>query len=416
MRVYFKTFGCRVNQYETEGLREKLLGDGVTTAVKDYKSADLCLVNTCTVTREADKDALQLVRRIAKRNPAARLVVTGCLSTRSPEEIRAAAPHALVVSNDEKKNIPSLLGCSAAPEDVGIRGFAGHSRAFVKVQDGCDMRCTYCIIPSVRPQLSSRPAASVVAEVNGLVERGYAEVVLCGVRLGRYLVKDDKGRRVDFIGLLERLLALDGDFRIRLSSLEITDITERFLDLFEKNVGKLCPSLHLPLQSGSEAVLKRMERWYSAGFYKKRIQALRRRGLDIGLFADILVGFPGETELEFETGLEFVREMDYSGLHVFRYSARSGTPAAERQDFVADAEIIRRAERMRAFDRGVRCDFSRKSINSRRRILVEKKGRRLEGLTDHFLRVSLDRDPGPGLHWTRIVSSDGPAAEAKIEL
>lgn len=395
MRVFFKTFGCRVNQYETEGVREKLLKDGVNTAVKDYESADLCVVNTCTVTHEADKDALQLLRRIDKRNPAARIVVTGCLATRDPQVIRDTVPQALIVGNDEKAGIPALLGCRTAPDDAGLTSFSEHSRAFLKVQDGCNMHCTYCIIPSVRPTLDSRPLETVLKEARTLVDGGYAELVLAGVRLGRYIVHDD-GRRVDFVGLLEKLLELPGDFRIRLSSFEITDVTERFLALYDRYPEKLCPSLHLPLQSGSDKILRGMERWYSTGFYRRRIAALRARLPEAGLFTDLIVGFPGEGEAEFDETRRFVSEMNFSGLHVFRFSKRSGTPAEHFESQVSERELARRSEVMRGMDKDLRTAFSRAAVGSKRRVLVEEKGgARREAVTDHFLRVGLDRDPRP---------------------
>jgi threonylcarbamoyladenosine tRNA methylthiotransferase MtaB len=415
MRLYTKTFGCRVNQYETEGVKEKLLADGVSVATSDYESADLCVVNTCTVTGEADKDAFQLMRRISRRNPAARLVVTGCLATRDPEAVRTAAPGATIVSNEDKQDIPAMLGCQSAPEYAGIRGYADRSRAFVKVQDGCNMHCTYCIIPSVRPNMTTKPIAELEREIQTLTEGGYGEIVLCGVRLGRYLTVDESGRRVDFCAMLERLLRVQGDFRIRLSSFEITDITERFLDLFEKADGKIAPSFHLPLQSGSQTVLERMKRWYSTRFYARRIAALRARGVDVGLFTDLMVGFPGESDAEFEESEAFVREMGFDGLHVFRYSDRSGTPAAEGTGHLEAGVLKARAERMRALDRGLREAFARRHSGQRRRILVEARGSRVEGTTEHFLRVSLDRKPDAALAWARLGAAEGAAVSAVVE-
>lgn len=396
MKAYFKTFGCRVNQAEGEDIKERVMADGLTTLTSDFETADLCVVNTCTVTVEGDSDALRLVRRIARRNPAARLVVTGCLATRSPEEIQKAAPAALVVGNAEKSTIPALLGCRPVPDEAAFRAFGGKSRAFLKVQDGCDMSCAYCIIPSVRPELSSKPADAAVAEARALVERGYQELVLCGIRLGRYL--DDSGpSRVDFVALLERLIAIPGDFRIRLSSFEITDVTERFLDVSEAAGPKLCASYHLPLQSGSETVLRRMNRWYTAGFYRRRVEALRARFPDVGLFADVMAGFPGETEEEHRESLRFVTDLGFSGLHVFRFSARAGTPAARRADRLPEAIVMARAEEFRALDARLRASFALSHEGARRTVLVEPKGSGAEGLTEHFLRVRFPSNPGPGL-------------------
>ncbi|HVE13602.1 MAG TPA: tRNA (N(6)-L-threonylcarbamoyladenosine(37)-C(2))-methylthiotransferase MtaB [Elusimicrobiota bacterium] len=414
MRVYFKTFGCRVNQYETQSLRERVLADG-STATTDFESADLCLVNTCTVTREADKDALTLVRRIARRNPAARLVVTGCYATRAPEEVQAAAPAALVVSNDRREEIPALLGCVPVPAYAGISGFGGRARAFIKLQDGCNMSCTYCIIPSVRPDMSCRPLAGVLGEVSGLLERGFKEIVLCGIRLGRYLVEDEGGRRVDFVGLLERLSDLPGDFRVRLSSFEITDVTERLLDLFAARPERLCPSFHLPLQSGSDATLKRMRRWYSTAFYARRLEALRARLPDAAVFTDVMAGFPGETAADFDESEAFLRRMGFSGLHAFRYSKRSGTPAARWDGQVPDPEIKARAARLHALDGSLRAEFAASAVGRRVRVLVEKAAGGVEAMDERFLKVRLDRNPGPGLFWARVSAASGAEAVGTLD-
>lgn len=398
MKAYFKTFGCRVNQAEGEDLKERLLADGVTTLTTDFAAADLCVLNTCTVTVEGDEDALRLARRISRRNPAARLVVTGCLATRSPEEVLKAAPTALVVGNKDKESIPALLGCRPVPDEAAARAFAGRTRAFLKVQDGCDMACTYCIIPSVRPDMASKPAEAVLAEARALLARGYQELVLCGIRLGRYL--DETGpARVDFVGLLQRLCALPGDFRVRLSSFEVTDVTERFLDAAEAAGPRLCPSYHLPLQSGSEEVLRRMGRWYTARFFARRVESLRARFPEAGLFTDLMAGFPGETEEEHRESVRFVSELGFSGLHVFRFSARAGTPAARRTDRLPEAVVLRRAEEFRALDRELRARFAAAHAGRERRVLMETP---TEGLTEHFLRVAFPESPGRGLVTVRI--------------
>jgi len=413
MKIYFKTFGCRVNQYETQLLRERLMAVDGARSVGGYEEADLCVVNTCAVTREADKDSLQLIRRIAKRNPSAKLVVTGCYATHDDARVLQEAPAAVVCPNSRKDDIPALLGLAPGGAS-GVRGFSGHSRAFVKVQDGCDMRCTYCIVPSVRPGSSCKTFADLEAEVRGLVDAGFAEIVLCGVRMGRYLVEHG-GKRVDFVGMLERLLDLPGDFRLRLSSLEVTDVTPRFLDLFSGAGDKLCPSLHLPLQSGSASVLERMGRWYSPELFTERAAALKERRPGTGLFTDIMAGFPGETGAEADESFDFIRRNGFSGLHVFRYSPREGTPAAGRGDQVSVEVSTARARALRDLDRELRESFAAAAVGSRRRVLVERTGEKVEGLTDHFLRVSLDHDPGEGLRWARITGADGALGTAVVD-
>src|SRR5581483_299560 len=320
-------------------------------------------------------------------------------ASRSPEEILEAAPAAMVVGNDAKENIPALLGCAPAPAFAGVTGLAGRTRAFVKIQDGCNMHCAYCIIPAIRPTLSCKPIDELETEVRGLVERGVREIVLCGVRLGRYLVRDGEGRRVDFPGMLDRLLDLPGDFRLRLSSLEITDLTDRLIDVLVRREGKLCPSFHVPLQSGSDPVLRRMDRWYTAGFFARRVEALRARWPDAGVFTDVMVGFPGETETHHDESYRFISDLGLSGLHVFRYSKRPGTPAARWKDLVSEEELVERARAMRELDARLRGRFASDAVGSRRRVLMEEGGAQPEGLTEHFLRLRFDRPPGEGLIW-----------------
>ncbi len=414
MKAFFKTYGCRVNQYETQALRERLTQNRFAEVSDDFEDADLCVINTCTVTEEADQDALRLIRKINRRNPSAKLIVTGCLAERDPTAIQSAAPGALIVGNQDKKNIPSLIGCSSAPDFSSITDFWGHSRAFVKIQDGCDMGCSFCIIPSIRPNLSSRPFEEISSEIQGLLKNRCPEIVLCGIRLGRYLSKDSASRRVDFVGLLERLLELPGDFRIRLSSLEITDVTDRFIALLARSGGKIAPSLHLPLQSGSDKTLKEMRRWYTTGFYRRRLEALREKVPQCAVFSDLMAGFPGESEADFEESLRFIADMKFSGLHPFRYSSRPGTAAEKRADHLPEKTILSRAESLRALDRQLRTDFASHSVGNISRVVVEGRPGKPEGLCENFLSVSLDHYPGPGFAWVRIHSSKDLDAFAEV--
>ncbi|MFA6092080.1 MAG: MiaB/RimO family radical SAM methylthiotransferase [Elusimicrobiota bacterium] len=412
MRIFFKTFGCRVNQYETESLRARLLSGGVHSESPDYESAEVCILNTCTVTGEADKDALLLLRRISRRNPSARIVVTGCLATRAAEQVLQAAPAAQVVGNARKEELPALLGLSAQGCPAGSAGIErNRSRAVIKVQDGCDMKCSYCIVPSVRPVLSSRAFPEVAAEVRALLAQGIQEIVLCGVRLGRCEMEGGKG----LLGLLSGLCALEGDFRIRLSSLEISDIGDAFLDGYAALGERVCPSFHLPLQSGSDSVLSRMNRCYRTAHFRARMQALRERLPGVAVFTDILCGFPGETDEEAAQTQAFIRELRFAGLHVFRFSARPGTPAADLPGRLNPPLLRERAESLRALDGELRAAFAAEAVGSFRRVLVEERSPAATATTDHFLRVELDRDPGPGLHFVRIASSSGPLARAVVQ-
>ena len=417
MKIWFHTFGCRVNQYETQILREKMLAGAQSRATEDFLDADVCVINTCTVTEQADNEALKLARRIAIRNPAARLIVTGCLASRDPQAILKEAPAALVVGNEGKDNLPAMLGCSAGPMTPGaaqpsISWFHVHSRAFVKIQDGCNMECAYCVIPAVRPKLSCKPYDNLRHEVENLLAQGYVEIVLCGIRLGRYMSADGAGKRVDFVSMLERLTRIPGDFRIRLSSLEITDVGDRLIAVMANSTGRLCPSLHVPLQSGSAWVLKRMQRWYSAAFYKRRINALKNVLPHVGLFTDIMVGFPGENQARFKESLDLIKEIEFSGLHVFRYSQRAKTPAARYEGQIPEKEISARASEMRRLDHDLRAAFAARAVGSRRRVVAELSGR--EALTEDFLTVKLEKEINQGFHNVQVLKTDGPLLWAQV--
>jgi threonylcarbamoyladenosine tRNA methylthiotransferase MtaB len=410
MNIWVKSFGCRVNQAEGESLKAALLAGGSSPA-EGFEDADVCVVNTCTVTAEADREALALLRRVTRRNPAARLVVTGCLATRDPELVRGAAPAAVLIGNDAKASIPALFGCSPAPAEAALPALSGRSRAFLKVQDGCNMDCAYCTIPSIRPALSSVPLPELLARARALADAGVPEIVLCGIRLGRYLWRAPGEARVDLGGLVERLIGLPGDFRIRLSSLEVTDATDRLLSLMASSRGRLCPSLHLPLQSGCDAVLKRMKRWYSADFYRRRVDRYRALVPDGALFSDVIAGFPGETDAEHRESLRFVEELNFDGLHVFRYSPRPGTSAARLR--ALKPEIVRvRAEEWRALDAARRAAHAARAVGRARVVAPELSGR--DALTEDFLSVSLDRPAPPGLRRARVLRADGARAFAEL--
>jgi threonylcarbamoyladenosine tRNA methylthiotransferase MtaB len=387
------------------------LAEPGASAGEGFEDADLCVLNTCTVTAEADREALALARRVARRNPAARLVVTGCLATRDPEAVLRAAPGAVVVGNDGKAGLPALLGCSAAPPEAWSPSLSGRSRAFLKVQDGCNMDCSYCTIPSVRPVLSCVPVPELLARARALAADGVPELVLCGVRLGRYLWREPGAPRVDLAGLVERILDVPGDFRVRLSSLEVTDATDRLLALMRSSDGRLCPHLHLPLQSGCEATLKRMRRWYSAAFYGRRAEAYRLAVPEGALFADVMTGFPGETDAEHEESFRFAESLSFDGLHVFRYSPRPGTAAARWK--APDPRVVRgRADRWHALDAARRAAHAARSVGKDRTAALELSGR--EGLTEDFLSVSLDGPPARGLRRVRIAAADGSRARAEL--
>lgn len=384
--VFFHTFGCRVNQYETESMRQKLANIGYAVT-SDYRDSDLCVINSCSVTAEADRKCRQFVRRVLRENAKARVLVTGCYATRDPDEVRRISPRIEVFSNQEKDLIPEAVsGCSLSSSDSSLLTFfAGHTRAFVKVQDGCDAACTYCIIPKVRPEMKSRPIDEVLAESEGLLRQGYKEIVLTGIRLGSYGLASSGGRvgRVhgDLADLLSRLIALPHDFRIRLSSLEITEVTDELLEVAASSA-KICPNFHLPLQAGDDSVLKRMGRWYDTAFYSERIARVREVLPDAGITADVIVGFPGETDENFENTRRFI-EAHLDGLHVFPFSDRAGTSAVKLPGHVPQKTQDARMDVLLKLDETLRERFQRRFAGQARKVLIETG----DGFTDNGIRL-----------------------------
>ncbi|OGR82169.1 MAG: tRNA (N(6)-L-threonylcarbamoyladenosine(37)-C(2))-methylthiotransferase MtaB [Elusimicrobia bacterium RIFCSPLOWO2_01_FULL_54_10] len=400
--VFFHTFGCKVNQYETEAARARLEKLGCV-ASRDFSSSDVCVINSCSVTEEADKKCRKFVRRILRENPQGRVLVTGCYATRDPEALRALSPRVEVYSNQEKDIIPQIVsGCSlSADESPVLTLFGGRSRAFVKVQDGCDAKCTYCIIPSLRPEMTSRSIDDITRQASGLLEAGFKEIVLTGIRLGSYGLASSGGRvgkvRGNLADLLKHLVKIPGDFRIRLSSLEITEVTEEILEL-ARGTDKICRHFHLPIQSGNDSVLRRMGRWYDTAFFRGQIGMILKRLPDAGLTTDVIVGFPGETDENFEDTRQFL-EKYFNGLHVFPFSARKGTPAVKLSGHCPPAVIRERVNILLNLDSVLRERFRAKFAGTSRKVLSEVDG----GFTDNGIRIPLPlSSPSGSFGWVAI--------------
>ncbi|HHH42006.1 MAG TPA: tRNA (N(6)-L-threonylcarbamoyladenosine(37)-C(2))-methylthiotransferase MtaB, partial [Chloroflexi bacterium] len=348
MRVYLTFLGCRVNESEIESLGRDFLRAG-HRLVTDPAQADLVVVNTCTVTGEAGRKSRRLIRRLHRINPRADLAVTGCHVEAAWEEVAVLPGVRWLVGNADKERLVEIVAPPAAPMDREplLRdwrpGRWGHTRAFVKVQDGCDNRCTFCVTTLVRGTGRSRPLADVVREVQALVEAGYREVVLTGIHLGSY--GHDWGDRQGLRHLVEALLTDTDLLRLRLSSLEPWDLDEAFFRLWESP--RLCPHLHLPLQSGCDATLRRMARRTTTARYRRLVEAARSAIPDLALTTDVIVGFPGETEEAFRRSYDFVAEIGFAKLHVFPYSPRPGTAAARMADQVPQAVKVARGRAMR---------------------------------------------------------------------
>lgn len=362
------TLGCKVNQYETELVTEGLSRVGFREAAEG-EAADLCLVNTCTVTGEGALKSRKAIRQLARKNPDAQIVVMGCYATMA-EEVVADLPGVTEVLTD-KRQIPEFLarwGVLDVP--TGISRFGHRARAYVKVQDGCRMRCSYCIIPAARGDLTSRPVGELVDEVHDLVNTGHREIVLTGIHLGHWGV-EWTDRRLRLPDLIEELLAVDGHWRLRLSSLEAVEVDTRLLSLMAANPERICPHLHLSMQSGSDSVLERMQRrWASTRFVEKCLEV--KETLDTpALTTDVIVGFPGETDAEFEASCRAVEKVSFSKVHIFRFSPREGTPAATMPDQINGRIKQERAAQLDRVSRRLRQDFFGRLVGRRLHVLVE---------------------------------------------
>jgi len=381
----FVTFGCKVNQYESQALRERFSRKGLTEVEAD-RGADLFVINTCTVTETAQRT----VRRLARRFPFSEITVTGCAADSHKSEFLGLPGVRRVVTHDEKATLcddPRLSPDDTAPSifDLTISRFDRHTRAFLKVEDGCDLNCSFCIIPKVRGTAVSRPLESAVDEAKRLVDNGYKEIVLTGVHLGSY--GKDLVRRSLLPDLVERLLGVSGLARLRLSSIEANEISDPLIGLMAAEP-RFCPHLHLPLQSGDDEVLRAMRRRYNSAQYLAACDRVSERVADPSFTADVIVGFPGETDERFENTLEVCRRVGFSRIHIFPYSRRRGTDAAGMADLPSRVkkERLHRLERLAAelTDR-----YARRFLGREVEVLVEDDG----GYTERYLKARVDGAP-----------------------
>jgi threonylcarbamoyladenosine tRNA methylthiotransferase MtaB len=367
------TLGCKVNQYETQLVKETLLRNGYREA-EDHEPADLCVVNTCTVTATGDSKSRQVIRQLSRQNPETRTIVMGCYATNDPSAV-AALPNVVEVVTD-KRELPDVfdrLGMYDVPN--GISRFDGRQRAYVKVQDGCILRCTYCIIPQVRPGLQSRSPRDIEEEVRRLIDNGYKEIVLTGIHVGHFGVDTTRGRsgKAPFRlwHLFERLDRIPGDWRMRLSSIEAMEIHDDFISS-AANCEHLCPQFHPALQSGSEPVLRRMRRRYSIERFQEKIDQMRARLDNPSFTTDVIVGFPGETDEEFEQTLDACRRAGFMKIHIFPFSPRKGTPAFDYPDQVSPEVRKERCQRLSELERDLAEKFYRSLLGQNLEILVER--------------------------------------------
>lgn len=382
--------GCKVNAYELEAIQQMLEQQGYEI-VPFAPGADIYIINTCTVTNIADRKSRQMLHKAKKMNPDAVVVACGCYVQAAGEKLEQDSAIDLVVGNNKKKEIPAILkeyfrekeeGRSGSGtwvtdmthnreyETLSISRTAEHTRAFIKVQDGCNQFCTYCIIPYARGRVRSRRPEDVLEEVRRLAESGCQEVVLTGIHLSSYGVDLEEGQNL--LALIRTIHAVDGIRRIRLGSLEPGIITEEFAEAIAA-LPKVCPHFHLSLQSGCDTVLERMNRRYRSEEYMEKCRLLRRVYDRPALTTDVIVGFPGETEEEFEASRAFVEEVNFFETHIFKYSRREGTRAAAMPDQIPEQEKTRRSHILLELDERRRQEYMESFLGEEKEVLLEEK-------------------------------------------
>lgn len=400
-KVIFYTLGCKVNQYETEAMEELFEKDGYKV-VKEEEIPDIHVINTCTVTNLSDRKSRQIIRRAKKINSDSIVAVVGCYSQVSPEEVSKIEGVDVIIGTTNRNDIVHL--CERAYkektqinivkniktqkefETINIDTIKGRTRAYMKIQDGCNQFCTYCIIPYARGPIRSRDLEDILRETKKLSSEGFKEIVLTGIHIASY-GKDNK--KATLIKVLEEVAKVDGIERIRFSSIEPTLIDNEFMQDIIR-IGKVCDYFHLSLQSGSDTVLRRMNRKYTTEQYSDIVDIIRRYMPDAGITTDIIVGFPGETESEFKETCDFVRKVGFSKIHVFKYSPRKGTPAAEYSEQLDGNIKNHRSSELINIGNNLLKDFNRKFVGRELSVLFEEQnidGRSIEGYTTNYIRV-----------------------------
>ncbi len=406
--VAIATLGCKVNQFESEALMSALGQEGYRL-IPFGEGADITIINTCTVTHRADFQSRQMIRRAYRRNPKSLIIVTGCYSQIAPEVMAKVDGVQYLLGNKEKGRIPELLPLMQKGEfprmqvadiqketvfrDIPVHSFYRHTRAFLKIQDGCDARCSYCIVPYARGPSRSLPPEKLIEHLRVLKEKGLKEVVLTGIHIGSYGL--DLTPSLSLEKLLRRIEKEETPGRIRLSSIEPLDFSADLVSFLSQST-KVCPHLHIPIQSGDDEILQRMNRHYQSSHLLDLIQELHRRIPRLSMGADVIVGFPGEREENFNRTYELVESLPLSYLHTFPFSKRKGTPASRLQPEVDGAVIKRRAEQMRELGKRKRQAFHRQFLHQELSVLVEdrreKESGRWMGFSRNYIPVLLAKE------------------------
>ena len=405
-KIAFYTLGCKVNQSDTASMEGIFRRAGYE--VVDFGSpADVYLINTCVVTNTGQRKSRQIINRAVRHNPLSLIVVTGCYPQTAPEEVRAIAGVDVIIGNQERARIVELveqalenkqteildnvqkMTVDTKFEELGVGTETDKTRAFLKIQEGCNQYCTYCIIPYARGPLRSRSLESIRSEVAKLVEAGYKEVVLIGIHLGCYgkeLAKE--GKHITLYDAVQAVLSVEGMCRVRLGSLESVEVEPRLLELMA-NEPRLCKHLHLPLQSGCDKILQAMHRPYDTARFTQLLQQIRAQVPDVAITTDIIVGFPGETEEDFATTLAFAEKCGFAKMHIFPYSKRKGTPAEKMPNQVDEAVKSERAARLAAVDEKLHQAMLKQMAGKTEEVLFEQPvdAVYMEGLCGPYLRV-----------------------------
>lgn len=407
-RFAVRTLGCKVNQYETEAIEELFLKNGYVRALPE-EPCDIYVINTCTVTRLSDAKCRQQIRRVRRKNPAAIIAVIGCYAQVAPEEIAAIEGVDIILGtkgraslvarveqfarDGQRINAVTDLEEDRCYDEITISTELSLTRAHVKIQEGCDMFCSYCIIPYARGHIASRPLPSIRSELDRLADQGFHEVIFTGIHIASYGKENHSG--IGLIDVLEEAASVPEIQRIRLSSIEPRWVDEDKLQRMVQTQ-KICDHFHLSLQSGSDRILRAMNRHYTTAQYRERVALIREFYPDAGMTTDVIVGFPGETEADFAETMAFCQEMGFSKIHIFPYSSRPGTRAAEWRDSVSPQEKTERAARLAAVEADLRHAFADRHIGKTVRVLFEEfsgDGTSMEGYSTNYLRVHCPRNP-----------------------
>lgn len=405
-KAAFYTLGCKVNQYETEAMTELFANSGYE--ITDFESyADVYVINTCTVTNMSDRKSRQIIRRAKKHNPNAIVAVTGCYAQTAPDAVSKIEGVNIVIGTQERKNIVSLVESISSDEykstvddimhthqfeELSVTTYQSRTRAYIKIQEGCNQFCSYCIIPYARGPVRSRPYKDVLNEINRLADDGFTEVILAGIHVASY--GTDLGD-CDLAMLINEVDKIEKIRRIRLSSIEPMTLNKAFIDRI-KDCKKLCRHFHISLQSGCDETLHRMNRKYTCDDYEKIVLGLRENYPDVAITTDIMVGFPAETDEEFQKTCEFVQKIAFADAHVFQYSQRKGTPAATRPNQVTSAEKERRSKEIIKITDKSRKEYQEQFLGKIAEVLFEQPCHSVsgyfEGKTDNYLTVIVPTD------------------------